>query len=103
TRRSRKGGAVATWFMEQAQAHGRFQIELVDLAEVDLPLFDEPRHPRLRQYEHAHTKRWSETVARADAFVVVTPEHDHGPPAALTSALQHVVDEWRYKRLGFVG
>lgn len=102
TRRSRKGGAVATWFMEQAQAHGRFEVELVDLAEVDLPLFDEPRHPRLRQYEHEHTKRWGQTVARADAFVVVTPEYDHGPPAALTNALQHLVHEWSYKPLGFV-
>jgi NAD(P)H-dependent FMN reductase len=102
TRRGRKGGAVAAWFMEQARSHGRFEVELVDLAEVDLPLFDEPRHPRLQQYEHEHTRRWSETVSRADAFVVVTPEYDHGPPAALTNALQHLVHEWSYKPLGFV-
>lgn len=102
TRRGRKGAAVADWFMEQARAHGGFDVELVDLAEVDLPLFDEPRHPRLRQYEHAHTKRWSTIVARADAFVVVTPEYDHTPPASLTNALQHLVHEWSYKPVGFV-
>lgn len=102
TRQNRKGRLVAEWFMEQAQAHGRFDVELVDLAEVDLPLFDEPRHPRLRQYEHEHTKRWSGIVERADAFVVVTPEYDHGPPASLINALQHLVHEWSYKPLGFV-
>lgn len=102
TRRNRKGHLVAEWFVEQAKAHGRFDVELVDLARVDLPLFDEPRHPRLRQYEHEHTKRWSAIVERADAFVVVTPEYDHGPPASLINALQHLVHEWSYKPLGFV-
>ena len=44
TRDARKGPVVATWFMKQACAHGKFHVELVDLAEMNLPLFDEPRH-----------------------------------------------------------
>jgi NAD(P)H-dependent FMN reductase len=102
TRPGRSGRVVAEWVLAQAQAHGAFTVELVDLAEVDLPLFDEPQHPRLRRYEHGHTKRWSATVDRADAFVVVTPEYDFATPAALVNALQYLVHEWAYKPLGFV-
>src|SRR5690606_2775885 len=86
TRKGRQGPVVGAWFLEQARAHDRFEIELVDLAEVNLPLLDEPAHPRLAQYEHEHTKAWSRTISRADAFVFVTPEYDFGPPASLINA-----------------
>jgi NAD(P)H-dependent FMN reductase len=36
---------------------------------VILAIFDEPAHPRLRRYEHEHTKAWSARVDAADAFV----------------------------------
>ncbi len=100
-RDERKGVLVADWFIGEAEKHGGFAVERIDLAEVDLPLFDEPRHPRLRQYEHEHTKAWSRSVARADAFVFVTPEYDYGIPAPLANALQYLVHEWAYKPLGF--
>lgn len=102
TRPTRKGPAVADWFMGRARAHAAFDVERVDLAEVGLPVFDEPKHPRLRDYAHEHTRRWSATVDRADAFVFVTPEYDFGPPASLLNALQYLVHEWAYKPLGFV-
>ena len=102
TRPGRKGPLVGDWFLEQARSHGKFEVEPVDLAEVDLPLLDEPKHPRLQQYEHEHTREWSRIVDRADAFVLVTPEYDHSPPASLLNALQFLVREWAYKPLGFV-
>ncbi|HEX5438279.1 MAG TPA: NADPH-dependent FMN reductase [Gemmatimonadaceae bacterium] len=102
TRDARQGPAVAAWFLERACAHGKFHIESVDLAEVHLPVFNEPRHPRLQQYEHAHTKAWSAIVSRADAFVFVTPEYDFSAPAALVNALQYLSREWAYKPVGFV-
>jgi NAD(P)H-dependent FMN reductase len=88
--------------MEQAQSHGKFELELVDLAEVNLPLLDEPQHPKLRQYEHEHTLAWSRTVSRADAYVFVTSEYDFGPPASLINAMQYLLHEWSYKPLGLV-
>ena len=102
TRPGRSGRSVADWVVTQAQAHEGFRVELVDLADFDLPLLDEPSHPRLRQYEHAHTSRWSETIERGDAFVVVTPEYDYATPAALMNALQYLLHEWAYKPVGFV-
>ena len=73
TRTGRKGPALARWVQRVAEEHGAFAVESIDLAEVGLPLLDEPNHPRLQQYTLPHTKDWSATIARADAFVFVTP------------------------------
>jgi NAD(P)H-dependent FMN reductase len=102
TRPERQGPVVGNWFMEQARAHGKFDVELVDLAEVALPMFDEPRHPRMQKYEHEHTKKWSATVSRADAFVFVTPEYNFSSPPSLINALDYLIVEWAYKPVGFV-
>src|SRR5690606_27103717 len=102
TRPTRKGPLVADWFMKQAREFGKFQLELTDLAVVNLPLLDEPNHPRLGKYVHEHTKRWSAIVDAADAFVFVTPEYDFGTPAVLSNALQYLVREWAYKPAAFV-
>lgn len=102
TRPGRAGLPIGRWFDGLARADGRFEVALVDLAVVNLPLLDEPRHPRLRQYEHAHTKAWSATVDAADAFVFVTPEYNHACPPALLNALDFLSAEWAYKPAAFV-
>jgi NAD(P)H-dependent FMN reductase len=102
TRPGRQGAAVGAWAVQQARANAKFEIEVIDLADVDLPLLDEPKHPRFQQYEHEHTKQWAATVSRADAFVFVTPEYDYGPPASLINALQYLQKEWAYKPAAFV-
>lgn len=102
TRPGRVGAAVAHWFHGVAAAHGTFDAELVDLASFNLPVYDEPRHPVLQQYEHEHTKRWAASVAAADAFVFVTPEYNYGPTPALLNALDYVYKEWNYKPAAFV-
>jgi NAD(P)H-dependent FMN reductase len=102
TRPGRAGLPVGTWFVEHATAHGKFTVETVDLAEVNLPLMDEPNHPRLRQYVNAHTHAWSASVARADAFVFVMPEYNYSFTAPLKNALDYLHAEWQYKPVGFV-
>ena len=102
TRPGRKGLAVGRWVQQLAQDHGGFAVELVDLAEVALPVFDEPNHPRLQQYTHQHTRDWSAVVRRADAFVFVTPEYNHSFPAALKNALDYLNVEWADKAAALV-
>ncbi len=102
TRPGRAGLPVAQWFLERARAHGKFETELVDLKEVNLPFLDETKHPRLGQYDHEHTKRWSASVAAADAFVFVTPEYNFSTPPTLLNALNYLFREWHYKPAGFV-
>lgn len=101
-RPTRVGGKVADWFLPIAEGHGGFNVERVDLREHNLPVMDEPKHPRFGEYEHEHTKKWSATIARGDAYVFVQPEYDFGPPASLINALQYLVKEWAYKPVGFV-
>lgn len=102
TRPGRQGPIVAAWAKEAAAAHAAFDIELVDLAELGLPLLDEPQHPAMQKYEHDHTKRWAAIIDEADAFLFVTPEYDYFPPAALVNALQCLAVEWRGKPAGVV-
>lgn len=102
TRPGRAGESITQWFIEHARAHGRFDVTLVDLKEVALPLMDEPKHPRLRQYEHEHTKRWSARVEEADAFVFVLPEYNYCMPPAFVNALDYLQHEWAYKAAGIV-
>ena len=93
---------MADWLLERARQHAGFDVELVDLKAVDLPLLSEPHHPRLQKYTQEKTKAWSATVTALDAFVVVTPEYNFGSPPALINALDHLYLEWNYKAVGFV-
>jgi NAD(P)H-dependent FMN reductase len=102
TRPGRVGPSVASWFADRAVKHGGFDVELIDLAEVNLPMFDEPKHPRFGEYVHEHTKAWSATIARGYAFVFVIPEYNYGFNAAIKNAIDYLNKEWAYKPLGFV-
>lgn len=102
TRPGRKGPAVAHWIAETASRHDKFEVELLDLAKIDLPLFDEPDHPRLKNYRNDHTLEWSRQIDEADAFIFVTAEYNHGFTAPLKNALDFLHREWNYKPAGFV-
>lgn len=102
TRPGRVGPKIAAWATSAAEAHGGFEVESVDLAEIGLPLLDEPAHPAMQKYEHDHTKRWSAIVGDADAFVFVTPEYDYFAPASVINAIQTLYREWNYKAAGIV-
>jgi NAD(P)H-dependent FMN reductase len=102
TRPGRIGLPIGIWFLDQAILHGAFEVCLTDLAELGLPFMDEPNHPRLRQYTHAHTKEWSALVDEADAFVLVMPEYNHSFTATLKNAIDYLVQEWAHKPVGFV-
>lgn len=102
TRPGRIGPAVAEWFRQFAEKHGGFDTRVVDLADFDLPVYNESQHPTLQDYKHDHTRRWSDSVAAADAFVFVTPEYNFNPPPSLINALNYVYKEWNYKPSGFV-
>ncbi|MFB6549439.1 NADPH-dependent FMN reductase [Streptomyces sp. NPDC056405] len=101
-RPGRAGLPIGQWFSERAHAHGGFEVRIADLAVFDLPLMDEPHHPRLHRYQHEHTKRWAGVVESSDAFVLVTPEYNYGYPASLKNAIDYLCVEWKDKPVGFV-
>jgi NAD(P)H-dependent FMN reductase len=102
TRPGRVGPSVAVWIAQRATEHGGFDVHVTDLADLNLPLLDEPNHPRLRQYTHQHTKDWSAIVDGADAFIFVTPEYNHAFNAALKNAIDYLHGEWQNKAAGIV-
>lgn len=102
TRPGRIGLPIGNWFVERARQQADFDVEVADLAEINLPMYDEPHHPRIRNYVHQHTKDWSALVDSADAFVLVMPEYNYGFNAALKNAIDYLHQEWLYKPVGFV-
>jgi NAD(P)H-dependent FMN reductase len=102
TRPGRVGPIFAEWLEGVAREHGKFEPVIADLAQFDLPLLDEPHHPRLGKYEKAHTKAWSQAVDAADAFVFVTPEYNYFAAPAIVNAVDYLAREWNHKPAGFL-
>ena len=102
-RQGRGGLSVAEWFETIVHNDPRFRVERVDLAELNLPIMDEPNHPRLQQYTHDHTRRFSEIIQRGDAYVFVTTEYNYAIPGALKNALDYLGPEWAGKPMCAVG
>jgi NAD(P)H-dependent FMN reductase len=107
TRPGRRAPEVARWFVEIGSSHLReawpeLSLELLDLAEFELPLLDEPTPPALGAYRHEHTRRWAEAVGVCDGFVFVTPEYNRSLPAALKNAIDYLFAEWQDKAAGIV-
>lgn len=102
-RPQRAGEAVARWVYEVAARRGDAEFTLIDVKQVGLPLLDEPVAPMLGSYQRPHTRRWAATIRPFDGFVFVTPEYNHGMPAALKNAIDFLYAEWNNKAAGFVG
>jgi NAD(P)H-dependent FMN reductase len=104
TRPGRFGIQPAKWLLNYASSKYADQatFELVDLQEIDLPLFDEPGMPAERNYIKDHTKRFSAAVESADGFVMITPEYNHAPSAVLKNAIDYLYHEWAYKPVAFL-
>jgi len=101
-RPGRKGPVVAEWIAGIARKSGQFNVEVLDLGKLNLPLMNESNHPMMQQYQHEHTKAWSAKIAEADAFIFVTAEYDYSYPAPLKNALEYLIHEWAYKAAGVV-
>jgi NAD(P)H-dependent FMN reductase len=103
TRPTRVGRNIADWFMQQVASTPDVDFQIIDLAEVNLPLLDEPKSPMRGDYQHAHTKAWAKVIDEFDGFVWVTAEYNHGYPAPLKNAIDTLHKEWGKKPVAFVG
>jgi NAD(P)H-dependent FMN reductase len=104
TRPGRKGAGVGAWVHEIASRRDDAEFEIVDLADYGLVLLDEETVPSDAggEYASAATRRWSRKIDELDGFVWVTPEYNHGVPAAMKNALDVLWAEWGNKTVGFV-
>jgi len=102
-RQGRVGRKVADWYVSEARkAAPELKLELLDLAELKLPLFNEPMPPAMHRYSGLQ-ESVAKRVAGADGFVFVTGEYNHGIPGSLKNFLDYVVAEWSHKAAAYVG
>lgn len=102
TREGRKGISVANWITAFAKQVDGFEVDLIDLKELDLPFMNEPNHPSLGKYQYEHTKNFSKIIGEADAFIIVLAEYNYGFPAPIKNAIDYLHKEWQYKPVGIV-
>ncbi|MER7000379.1 NAD(P)H-dependent oxidoreductase [Streptomyces sp. NPDC000410] len=95
TREGRVGESVARWFTERATRRQDLELSVVDLIDFDFPA----RYP---DRATPHMRKFTDEVARAEAFVLVTPEYNRSFPASLKQAIDYAYDEWRTKPVAFV-
>lgn len=105
TRQGRFGEKPAAWLMDRLSPRTDLGAELIDLRDHPLPIFDQPAAPArtLRAYPNEEIARWGRTIDRADGYMVITPEYNHGYPASLKNALDYVFPELNRKPIAFVG
>ena len=104
TRQRRFGDKPAHWICEEARALPDVEVELIDLRDYPMPFFDEPSSPMWSngRYANETVQRWADRIADGDAFIVVSPEYNHGYPAVLKNAIDSIYPEWGNKPVGFV-
>ncbi|SHL40376.1 NAD(P)H-dependent FMN reductase [Pseudonocardia thermophila] len=101
-RPGRRGTAVARWVHEHAARRAGLAAEIVDIADYDLPVLDEPLPAAYGRYAQPHTEAWADAIAAFDAYVFVTPEYNRSIPGPLKNAIDFLYAEWHDKAAGFV-
>ncbi|CAM2846314.1 MULTISPECIES: NADPH-dependent FMN reductase [Dermacoccus] len=103
-RDSRDGAHVAHWVLDQAASREDAQFELIDLAKFDVPLLTSVTlHATAnRSYDSEQVTAWSKAIDACDAFIFVTPEHNHSVPGAFKNAVDVLGPEWQGKAVGLV-
>ena len=104
-REGRFGPVVASWLAEQADSHGGFDVEVVELADVEIPLSLPATSPKYAGDDYprpAGMRHLTAALESADAFVVITPEYNHSYPASLKAAIDWHFTQWTAKPVAFV-
>ena len=104
-REGRFGPTVASWLAAEARTHGAFAVEVVDLADFDIPLAlpaSSPKYAGDAYPRPAGMAALTRHLDAADAFVLVTPEYNHSYPASLKAAIDWHFTQWTAKPVAFV-
>lgn len=97
-RDGRFGPTIAAWLLDQFEARPDIEVELLDVADAQLPAASSgPSAEVAVRLDRATAK-----LAGADAFLVLTPEYNHSYPAGLKGLIDRHFGEWRAKPVGFV-
>ena len=91
TREGRKSLQFSKWIENTAKENDNFKVELVDLMDYELPMFNEPVSPRYNPERKVtgDVKKFLDKLSEGDAFVFVTPEYNHSLSGVLKNALDY--------------
>lgn len=103
-REARFADKPAAWIADQLRTQSNVEVDLVDLQDFNLPFFDAVVSPSMikEPYANEAVAHFTKKIAAADAFVIITPEYNHGPSAVLKNAMDWVGAEWHNKPVAFV-
>jgi len=104
TREGRFSDKPAAWIAEEIKKQKEVVVEVLDLRDYDMPFFNEPMNPSFKQepYKNEAVARFTKKIEEGDAFILVTPEYNHGTSGVLKNALDWVYQEWNNKPVAFV-
>ena len=103
TRQARLGPKVAQWLHGVASQRPDLKVELLDLKDFDLPLFDEKASNLWLPSEDARAPAWQEKIGEFDGYLVTVGEYNHSMTGALKNAFDQAYVEWGRKPIGFAG
>jgi NAD(P)H-dependent FMN reductase len=103
TRPTRFADIPAQWILEQAQARGDLDVELVDLRDHHLPFFDEAASNMWMPSKNPEAVRWQQTIGRFDGYIFVIAEYNRSITGVLKNALDQAYKEWNRKPFTAIG
>jgi NAD(P)H-dependent FMN reductase len=103
TREGRFGDRPTQWLLDLAATRGGAVFEVVDLRVYPLPFFNEPASPAYVPHENAIARSFGSKIAEFDGYIFITAEYNHGIPAVLKNALDHVYSQFTRKPIAFIG
>jgi NAD(P)H-dependent FMN reductase len=105
TRPNRFADIPAKWIVEGAGQRGDFTLDVLDLRDHPLPLFNEPAPVGYTggKYSEPAAEAWRHLIGQYDGFIVTAAEYNHAPTAVLKNALDSASFEWNRKPIAFVG
>lgn len=103
TRAARFADKPAQWLLDKAEARSDMEVELVDLRDFDLPLFDEMASNLWMPSSDPAAVAWQEKLAEFDGYVFLVAEYNHSITGALKNALDQAYNEWVRKPIAAFG
>jgi len=103
TRKTRFADKPAQWILGLAQARDDWEVELVDVRDFDLPLFDEMASNAWMPSADPRAVAWQQKIASFDGFIFVVAEYNRSITGSLKNALDQSYVDWNRKAFGVVG
>ena len=103
-REGRTAIKVAKWLKNTIDGYHfhTMSTELIDLKEWDLPIFAGAHPPLTGVYDQPKQQQWADEMAKGDAYILISPEYNHGYSPALKNALDYLGKEWQGKPVAIV-